>query len=140
MARSAAALAMASVPPTLSRNTACQPLGSIASAGAKYCPPALLTRTSSRPWRSSTSSTIRAASDSSRTSPGMAAQRSPIAFAAASSTWARRQTMATRAPQACSSAAVARPRPVPPPVTSATCSRSSPSAKMREAVAIGAAV
>ena len=41
-----------SVPPTFSRVTARQPLGSIASAGTKYWPPALLTSTSSRPWRS----------------------------------------------------------------------------------------
>ena len=43
---------MRSVPPTLRPVTARQPLGSIASAGTKYWPPALLTSTSRRPWRS----------------------------------------------------------------------------------------
>ena len=45
--------AISSVPPTLSRVTARQPFGSIASAGTKYWPPALLTSTSRRPQRSS---------------------------------------------------------------------------------------
>ena len=57
-ARSAATRVIRSVPPTLSRVTARHPFGSIASAGVKYWPPALLTRTSSRPWRSSAVSTI----------------------------------------------------------------------------------
>ena len=54
--------AISSVPPMLSRVTARQPFGSIASAGTKYCPPALLTSTSSRPQRSSAKRTIRSAS------------------------------------------------------------------------------
>ena len=52
IASSAASRVIRSVPPTLSPVTARQPFGSIASAGTKYWPPALLTRTSSRPWRS----------------------------------------------------------------------------------------
>jgi hypothetical protein len=68
-ARSAASRIIRSVAPTLSRVTARQPLGSIASAGVKYWPPALLTSASSRPPRSSAKRTIRSASCWSRTSP-----------------------------------------------------------------------
>ena len=132
IARSAAARAMFSVPPTLRLNTARQPLGSIASAGAKYCPPALLTNTSRRPWRSRTASTMRWAPSGSRMSPGNAEASSPISPTAASSTSVRRPAMATVAPHAASSRAAALPRPVPPPVTSATRPASIVSAKMRE--------
>src|SRR5258705_320027 len=52
-ARETAASVIVAVPPTLSAITARQPLASIISAGAKYWPPALLTRTSSRPSRAS---------------------------------------------------------------------------------------
>ena len=61
-ARATATRDISSVPPTLSRCTARQPLGSIASAGTKYWPPALLTSASSRPQRSSAKSTRRSAS------------------------------------------------------------------------------
>ena len=54
--------AISSVPPMLSRVTARQPFGSIASAGTKYWPPALLTSTSRRPQRSSAKRTMRSAS------------------------------------------------------------------------------
>ena len=70
IASSAATRVIRSVPPTLRPVTARQPLGSIASAGTKYWPPALLTSTSSRPWRARHSRTIRSASSSRRMSPG----------------------------------------------------------------------
>jgi len=69
-ASSAASRAIRSVAPTFRRVTARQPLASIASAGVKYWPPALLTSASSRPQRPSAKRTIRSASPGSRTSPG----------------------------------------------------------------------
>ena len=68
-ASSYAASDMFSMPSTFSRHTARQPFAAISSAGLKNWPPALLTSTSSRPWRSSTVRTSRCASAGSRTSP-----------------------------------------------------------------------
>src|SRR4051794_26489787 len=124
---------MVVVPPTFSRCTARQPFAVIASAGTKYCPPALLTRPSGPPWRSSAASTIAAAWSGSRMSPETVLHRSPINAAASSSTSARRPAMTTSAPQAASSVATARPRFVPPPVTIATRPSSASGAKISEA-------
>ena len=78
-ASSAAVRDISSVPPMLSRVTARQPFGSIASAGTKYWPPALLTSTSRRPQRSSAKRTMRSASSASRTSPATACAPSSAA-------------------------------------------------------------
>ena len=51
---------MFSMPSTFSRHDGAPALAAISSAGLKYCPPALLTSTSRRPWRSSASSISRA--------------------------------------------------------------------------------
>ena len=50
----AAAWDISQVPVTFSSTTVRKPFGEIASAGERNWPPALLTRTSRRPWRSST--------------------------------------------------------------------------------------
>src|SRR4051794_29707783 len=122
-------------PPTFSRCTARQPLGSIASAGTKYWPPALLTSASRRPKRSSAKPTMRSAETGSRTSP--ATQEAPMAEAAEASTSSRRPQITTDAPQRTSSAAAARPSPVPPPVTSTTRPSSRPGAETSERAGMG---
>src|SRR3954454_16050660 len=125
---------MPSVPPTFRRVTACQPFNAIDSAGTKYWPPALLTRTSRRPNHSRTASTIAAHPAASRTSPDTHAQPSPSPAHASSKTSARRPASITEAPHASSSRAVALPRPVPPPVTRTTCPSSRPEAKISECI------
>ena len=59
IARTATSRVTAHVASTASRCTARQPLLVICSAGAENCPPALLTRVSIRPNRSSARSTMR---------------------------------------------------------------------------------
>jgi hypothetical protein len=130
-ASSNAVSAMFSMPSTFSRHTARQPFAAISSAGLKNWPPALFTNTSRPPRRSSTVSTSRRACSRSRTSPATQSASpasSPISSAARSSTSPRRPAIVTLAPQRASSSAVALPRPVPPPVISATRPRSSPGA------------
>ena len=122
-----AASDMFSIPSTFSRQTARQPFGAISSAGLKNCPPALLTSTSSRPWRSSALADRGArAPPGSRTSPATQPSARPTArarrrsrAAACSSTSARRPAIVTLAPQRASSNARLRARDrCPPPVTS----------------------
>src|SRR5215207_3090156 len=120
------------VPPTFSAMTARHPFGSIASAGAKYCPPALLTSTSSRPDRATISDTIRAASAGTRTSPDTAQHPFPMSAVASSRTSGRRPATTTCAPAAASSIDAAFPRPVPPPVTRTTRPASASGAKIAE--------
>ncbi len=108
---------------TFSRCTARSPLSSIASAGAANWPPALFTRMSTAPKRSSTASRNTATCAGSRTSQGIASTFRPSASSSArtcSSGSGRRPQIATLAPVRASSRAVARPMPVPPPVTIAT--------------------
>ena len=105
------------------RWTARQPLSEISSAGAVNWPPALLTSTSTWPKRSIAASTTRSGSPGSRTSAATARQAAPLASISAralSSGSSRRPARTTHAPLRASSSAVARPIPVPPPVTSAT--------------------
>ena len=96
-----------------------QPLGLNRRASCGNCPPALLTRmsTSCRPASASTLSRLRISTRSTVTGLPVAAV---ISAAAASSTSVRRAAITTVAPAAESPSAIARPRPVPPPVTSAT--------------------
>src|SRR5438552_4539513 len=86
--------------------------------------PALLTRTSTRPQRSSVHRTKAAAASGSSRSTARAAQRPPafsIVFATASTGAWRRPQITTWAPSAASRPAVTSPMPLPPPVTIATC-------------------
>ena len=105
----------------------------------KNWPPALLTSTSSRPWRSSTAphQPLRASLALAHVAghpvaPRRRVARRDLARAACSSTSARRPAIVTLAPQRASSSAVALPSPVPPPVTSATAPSSSPGAKISD--------
>ena len=118
----ATAWVISQVPSTFSRMTVRKPLGVMSSAGTMYCPPALFTSRSIFPWRSIAPSTSDSTWSSSRMSHSTAWQRPPSASAAVSSSGSRRLPHTTTcAPQAASSSAVARPRPVPPPLTRATC-------------------
>src|SRR5262245_34419746 len=85
--------------------------------------PALLTRTSTRPWRSIVQRTTSAASAVLPTSAARLAQAPPARSTAATTSASgalRRPTITTWAPSAARIRAVARPMPVPPPVTMAT--------------------
>ena len=104
---------------TFSRCTARIPFSGICSSGAGNCPPALLTRTSIRPICSPRPSSIASTCSSSRTSHGKARQAGPSSSRTNARSSARRPQIATRAPVWTSSRAVARPIPVPPPVTNA---------------------
>ena len=91
--------------------------------------PALLTSTDNPPNASAAASTTRATSVSSAASPG-SATASPPAWRMLSTVSAApdpsRSTTATRAPCSASTRAVARPMPLPPPLTSAARPSTSP--------------
>src|SRR4051794_39356048 len=120
-----AASVIAIVPSTFSLITAAQPFAVIASAGTKYCPPALLIRTS---IDEPAAEAIAAAPAAVRMSP--TAYSLPIAAAVSASTSSVRPAITTRAPHAASSAAAARPRFVPPPVTIAVRPSRTPGRKI----------
>ena len=87
---------------TARRCTARQPFPVICSAGAAYWPPALLTRVSIRPDRSSVLSTSPATCSSSRMSAGTASARAPsasISAAVFSNGSGRLPQITTSAPQ-----------------------------------------
>jgi len=87
---------------TARRCTARQPFPVICSAGAAYWPPALLTRVSIRPNRSSVLSTSPATCSSSRMSAGTASARAPsasISAAVFSNGSGRLPQITTSAPQ-----------------------------------------
>src|SRR6478672_3115418 len=87
--------------------------------------PALLNRTSYRPWRSTPAATARATASSSVTSAtALDACSAPSSPTAASSLPSSIPTRCTRAPSTTNSRAVARPIPLSPPVISATLSSS----------------
>jgi hypothetical protein len=129
IARLATALVTLKVPRRLLRTTASKPFGEMSFAGDGNCPPALLTSTSMRPKRSTTDFTKASMASGWRmsTEPAMAwwpfAARASAARVTGST---RRPQRATAAPREVSSAAMARPMPVPPPVTSATRPAKSP--------------
>src|SRR5262245_48136033 len=87
-------------------------------------PPALFTRMSTRPSSVTVRSTMRTTCSSSFTSVGTTRHRRPVSRSTALDVRSRsatvRAAMATSAPWAASTAAVAAPMPVPPPVTMAT--------------------
>ena len=119
----------------MSSITVRKPFGEIASAGLRNWPPALLTSTSSRPWRSSTPSNSASTASSSRMSIATASAlpaSASVAAAVSSSGSSRRPQPTTVAPSRASSSAVSRPSPLPAPETTQTCPSSSPGAKIRE--------
>ena len=107
----------------------------IASAGLRNWPPALLTSTSIRPWRSSTPSKKPSTASSSRMS---SASNSALPPRLATSSIMlcsgslRRPQPITVAPEPSQLERGRPPRPVPAPETTQTCPSSSPGAKMRE--------
>src|SRR5215213_4436383 len=90
--------------------------GEAVAASADGEPPALLTTTSSRPKRSTTAATTAATWSGSRTSPSRKTASRPSTAGSSSGRW--RQTTATLAPAARKRAAMPRPTPRHPPVTS----------------------
>src|SRR5258705_2973215 len=93
--------------------------------------PALLTRTSTRPYWANVHSASARASAGLATSQARATARPPalaISPATASIGALRRPATTTWAPSAASISAAARPMPVPPPVMIATCPSSTPMA------------
>ena len=131
----AAAWVMFQVPWTLSSVTVRKPFAEIVSAGARNCPPALLTSRSRRPWRSSTASTRASTASSSRMSAASASAVPPkpsiVAFVSSIGS-GRRPQPTTVAPSRASSIAVSRPRPEPAPETRQTVPSSRPGAKIFE--------
>ena len=133
----AAAWVISQVPSTFSRMTVRKPLALMSSAGVRYCPPALFTSRSMRPWRSSTPSISAPTWSSSRMSQLRASIPSARAAVSASGSSRRPQTT-TRAPSAASSSALARPSPLPPPLTMATWPSSRPGWKSFDGIAAAA--
>ena len=110
-------------PSSTIETTARQPFGDRSSPFTTKLPAALLTRQSTRPNRSTAAATIASTWSGSRTSVGCAAARPPAASISAtvsSSGSGRRPATTTDAPSRANSWAMARPIPLPPPVTSAT--------------------
>src|SRR4051812_3763431 len=113
--------------------TARQPLGERSSAFTTKFPAALFTRTSTRPKRSTAAATSASTCSGSRTSVGCARPAPPAASMSptvSSRGSGRRPARTTPAPKRPNSSAKALPRPLPPPVTSATFPSKVPSASM----------
>src|SRR5918996_3318058 len=110
--------------------TARQPFGDRSSALTTKLPAALLTRTSTRPNRSTAAATRASTASGSRTSVGTASPSPTRSATVSSSGSGRLPATATAAPRRPSSSAIARPRPVPPPVTIAVLPSKVPSASM----------
>ena len=132
----AAAWVICQVPCTFSSITVRNPFGLIASAGLRNCPPALLTSTSRRPWRSTipstNPSTASVVADVERLALGLAAALGAsldhalaAARRAARSRPPWRRGGPARGPSRCRG-------PMPAPETAQTCPSSKPGAKMRE--------
>jgi hypothetical protein len=108
---------------TVTSWTAREPFSEISSAGAENWPPALLTSTSIVSKRSSAASMTRSTPGRSRRSADTARQSAAGTHDLAAHLLERLRATAAHdhtGPRAASSSAVARPMPVPPPVTSAT--------------------
>src|SRR5271169_4900409 len=131
--RRAAACIMCHVPFRLVLMTAFQPLTEKSIAGCGNCPPALLTRRSSRPRAAQTRSNIAPTCSGSRmsaTSPDAASPRRFMTSTSASSLARVRPATTTCAPRRASNQAIPRPMPPAPPETSATLPTKAPGAKM----------
>ena len=127
----AAACVTVQVPRRLLRTTASKPLGLMCCAGDGNWPPALLTSTSTGPRASPTASKNAVTESGSRMSAVPWKTVTPSASsdsAAAASGSGRRPQIATLAPSAPISRAMASPMPVPPPVMTATSPSNSPGA------------
>src|SRR5436190_4482417 len=120
------------VPSRTIPTTARQPFGESSSALMRKFPAALFTTVVSGPSSASAASNAAATASGSRTSAG-AATPAPIAATVSSSGSRRRPRTATEAPSRASSSAIARPSPVPPPVTSATRPSSVPGSSITRA-------
>ena len=122
--RSATSRVIAHEASTASRWTARQPFGEIASAGAVNCPPALLTRMSIVPKRSTRSVDERLdlveLADVGRDGEARATAGLDLALHRGERLLALPADRRRDAPVRASSSAVAAPIPVPPPVTRAT--------------------
>ena len=103
----------------LLRYRASQPFSLVSSSGEANTPPALLTRMRTGPNSSTVCASAASTCSASRTSVTMPSAPSDTA-ASAQLSWLRSQ-IATEAPNAARPAAIPRPMPLPPPVTTATC-------------------
>src|SRR5262245_43066872 len=122
-------LVSTNAPTRLIRSTSAKSAALISVSGARSLTAAELISASTPPSSARVVSTRRCASASIPTSPATASALPPT-FVIASTTSAsgsgRRPKTTTRAPSAANSSAVARPMPVPPPVTMATLPSSPP--------------
>jgi hypothetical protein len=113
------------VPRTLTAIVWSQTSTGVSQVVPAYRTPALLKSTSIRPCRPRTSSTVRAQSSSEETSPWIASSARPCSRAlsrAASRASRPRPVITTEAPLRANSKAAKYPRPLLPPVMSATLS------------------
>ena len=137
----AAAWVICQVPWTLSSITVRKPFGVIASAGLRNWPPALLTSTSRRPWRSSTPSNSASTASASRMSSASASAMPPasrIACTVSASGSGRRPQPTTVAPSAARARARSPgPSPVPAPGDDADLPVQKPGAKDLGRCALG---
>ncbi len=92
----------------------------VSSRLAGSATPEEFTRISRRPARACTVSNRRATSSALVRSPAIASMRPPVSVTASASSASRRPVMKTWAPSCTKRRAMARPIPLPPPVTSAT--------------------
>src|SRR6185437_9909349 len=119
------ALVSPKAPPTCTSSTASNSAGDMSRSGFLTVVPALLTRIEAAPKRSCTASAKPGAPSRSVTSKRCQPAASPRLLAAFSSFSALVPTSVTRAPAATKHSAIARPRPLPPPLMTA-CSPASP--------------
>ncbi len=111
-----AAWTVKNTPTTLVRSRSSTILSSVCPTGVAPPMPALANTTSSPPRRSAASATARSVAATSPASAWIATTSPPSARAAASSLSLLRPVIATRAPSARNSLAVAKPIPLLPPV------------------------
>src|SRR5579859_398138 len=128
-----AACDIKNVPVRLVSTTACQPFGVIVSAGLIYCPPALFTRPEIRPWRSKIVANKALMASASRILHASASALPPAAMISSRVELrcsSDREQRTTVAPREASSREMARPMPVPPPLTTYVCLAKRPSRKI----------
>ena len=108
---------------TFMRATASKPRSETSSVGAWKLPPALLNIESSRPKRSRAPATSARSESGSRTSVGIETASPPASAIMSAVSWPVSgliSPIATRAPMSAMPIAIARPMPLPAPVTTAT--------------------
>src|SRR6476619_746692 len=132
-----AARAHRKLPSSTIEVTALQPFGDRSSAFTTKFPAALLTRQSIRPNVSTAACMSASTWSGSRTSVGAASAVPPLlsmSAAVSARGSARRPATTTAAPSRENSSAIARPMPLPPPVTTATCPSNVPSTSIGLAI------